>query len=194
MSDRSLDAAYFEGIFASDDDPWQLASSAYERAKFDQTIAALGDRRYRRTIEIGCAHGVLTAQLLALCDTLIAIDISTAAIAKARSRLGPKPGLTLAHMAFPREVPPATGFDLAVLSEVAYYWSDQDLERAAHWIEAHVASGGYILLVHYTGETDYPQSGDGAVGFLKDALGQAVTEEQRSERHDRYRLDLWRRR
>ncbi|QVM82369.1 SAM-dependent methyltransferase [Novosphingobium decolorationis] len=193
MSDRSLDAAYFEGIFASDDDPWQLASSAYERAKFDQTIAALGDCRYRRAIEIGCAHGVLTARLLAHCDTLLAIDISAAAIAKARSRLGTKPGLTLARMAFPREAPPATGFELAVLSEVAYYWSDEDLERAAQWLETHVDSGGYILLVHYTGETDYPQSGDRAVGFLKDALGEAVAEE-RGDRHDRYRLDLWRRR
>ena len=128
------------------------------------------------------------------CDTLLAIDISAAAIAKARSRLGKKPGLTLARMAFPREAPPATGFDLVLLSEVVYYWSDEDLERTAQWLDAHVAFGGHILLVHYTGETDYPQSGDGAVGFLKDALGEAVIEEQRSERHNCYRLDLWRRR
>ena len=193
MSNRSLDAAYFEGIFASDDDPWQLASSTYERAKFDQTIAALGDRRYRRAIEIGCAHGVLTARLLALCKTLLAIDISAAAIAKARLRLGTKQGLPLARMAFPGEAPRATGFDLAVLSEVAYYWSNEDLERAAQWLKTHVAPSGYILLVHYTGETDYPQSGDRAVGFLKDALGEAIAE-KRGERHDHYRLDLWQRR
>lgn len=192
MSDRSLDAAYFENIFSSSDDPWHLASSDYERAKFDRTIAALGSRRYRRAIEIGCAHGVLTGRLLALCDTLLAIDISAAAIAKAHKRLGTQPGLTLARMAFPGETPDAAGFDLAVLSEVVYYWSDDDIERAARWLDAHVASGGHILLVHFIGETDYPQTGDGAVGLLKALLGETIVDES-SERHARYRLDLWRR-
>ncbi|MFL9841892.1 SAM-dependent methyltransferase [Sphingomonas sp. ST-64] len=193
MSEKSLDAAYFEGIFASDDDPWDLASSAYERAKFDRTIAALGDRRYHRAIEIGCAHGVLTHRLLALCDTLLALDISAAALDKARSRLGNPPGLTLRQMAFPREAPGADGFDLALLSEVAYYWSVADLQRAAQWLAAHVTPGGHILLVHYIGATDYPQTGDGTVLILKDALREVIAEEA-SERHARYRLDLWRRR
>jgi Predicted methyltransferase (contains TPR repeat) len=192
MSDRSLDAAYFEGIFESDDDPWQLASSAYERAKFNQTIAVLGNRRYRRAIEIGCAHGVLTARLVTRCDTLLAVDISAAAIDKARARLGTRPGLMLERMAFPGEAPEHREFDLAVLSEVAYYWSDADLKRSARWLAANVAAGGHIVLVHYIGETDYPQSGDRAVELLKDALGEVIVEEC-SGRHARYRLDLWRR-
>ena len=193
MSDRSLEVSYFDGIFASDDDPWDLASSDYERAKFDRTIAALGDGRFRRAVEIGCAHGVLTARLLPLCETLLAIDISAAALAKARARLGTPPGLVLERMAFPGEAPHTTGFDLAVLSEVAYYWSDADLKDAAEWLDAHVTSGGHMLFVHYIGETDYPQSGDRAVRLLKNALRDTIVDEQ-SERHARYRLDLWRRR
>ena len=68
MTDRSLDAHYFEGIFAGDDDPWSLASSAYEAAKFAHTIGVLDDRRYASALEIGCAHGVLTERLAPLCE------------------------------------------------------------------------------------------------------------------------------
>ncbi|MBW4332215.1 nodulation S family protein [Stakelama sp. CBK3Z-3] len=193
MSEKSLDADYFDRIFASDDDPWDLASSDYERAKFDRTIAALGDRQYRSAIEVGCAHGVLTQRLFSLCETLIALDISAEALDQARERLGSPRGLTFQRMAFPREAPGANGFELALLSEVAYYWSVADLGRAAQWLSAHVEPGGHILLVHYIGETDYPQSGDAAVLHLKNALRDVVAEEK-SERHVRYRLDLWRRR
>lgn len=189
----SLGAGYFDDIFAGDEDPWDLASSAYEAAKFAKTHEALADRRYSRALEVGCAHGVLTGRLLDLCDTLLAIDISGQALAKARLRLGDRAGLALAHMAFPQEKPDGPPFDLVVLSEVAYYWGPSDLDRASSWLKAYVVTGGRVILVHYTGETDYPQSGDGAVETLWTDLEQNFSK-ARTERHDGYRLDLWERR
>jgi predicted TPR repeat methyltransferase len=191
-SGSSLDAAYFEGIFASDDDPWGLASSDYEAAKFEATHDALADRRYARALEIGCAHGVLTANLVGLCDTLLAVDISSKALAKARDRVGDRAGVELAQMAFPKETPEGPPFDLVILSEVAYYWGVVDLDRASEWLRGGVATDGRIILVHYIGETDYPHSGDEAVETLwNDLQGDFVVE--KAERHERYRLDLWRR-
>ena len=146
-SASSLDASYFDGIFASDDDPWRLASSAYERAKFDRTVEVLRDRRYARAFEIGCAHGVLTTRLATLCDHLFAVDISSKALALAQDRVGDHPGVTLAQMAFPAETPDGA-FDLVLLSEVAYYWGAADLDRTADWLVASVAPGGRVLLVH----------------------------------------------
>lgn len=193
MSGTSLNAAYFDGIFQADDDPWDLASSEYEAAKFRHTRDALSGRRYARALEIGCAHGVLTGQLIGLCDTLLAVDISTAALAKAHDRVGDRPGITLQLMAFPREVPDGPPFDLVILSEVAYYWGLVDLDRAAEWLRDHVAAGGRIILVHYTGETDYPQTGEGAVEALWAELAadfSVVT----AEKCEGYRLDLWKKR
>lgn len=92
MTRSSLDAQYFDDIFGSDDDPWDLASSAYEAAKFAHTHDVLPDRRYARALEIGCAHGVLTGYLAPLCDSLLAVDISAKALAQARARLGDQPG------------------------------------------------------------------------------------------------------
>lgn len=188
----SLGADYFEGIFASDEDPWNLASSEYERRKFDRTISALGERRYGNALEVGCAHGVLTKCLLPLCDRLLAIDISKTALRLARRRLGEQTGLELAQMAFPRDAPQGH-FDLCVLSEVAYYWDRDDLVASAAWLGQYVDTGGRVLLVHYTGETDYPMSADEAVDVLMRATGTAF-HPCREERHDRYRLDLWERR
>jgi predicted TPR repeat methyltransferase len=191
-SGASLDAAYFEGIFATDDDPWHLASSHYEAAKFKATHDALADRRYARALEIGCAQGVLTARLLGLCDTLLAVDISSKALAKARDRVGDRAGVELAQMAFPKETPQGSAFDLVILSEVAYYWDVVDLDRASGWLRDGVATGGRIVLVHFIGETDYPHSGDEAVEILWNDL-QSDFVVEKGERHERYRLDLWRR-
>jgi SAM-dependent methyltransferase len=192
MSD-SLDAGYFDGIFQNDDDPWGLATSAYEDAKFTRTIAALDDRRYAHAFEVGCAHGVLTERLAPLCDALLAVDISAAAIAKARVRLAAHPQAAFQRMAFPREAPSPGDFDLIMLSEVVYYWSDTDIALAAARIDQALAKQGRIILVHWIGETDYPQTGDDAVAKLWAALADSLAIET-TERTDAYRLDLWTRR
>ncbi|UVO50118.1 nodulation S family protein [Sphingomonas sp. SUN019] len=193
LPSRSLDAAYFDGIFAGNDDPWSLASSDYEAAKFARTIAVLADRCYASALEIGCAHGVLTRKLAPLCTDLLAIDIAAAAIEAARKRCAALPQVRFERMTFPLQTPTITMLDLVVLSEVAYYWSDEDLAECGEWLRDHVAAGGRILLVHFTEETDYPQSGDGATSKLQRLLGDAITV-ARAERADRYRLDLWARR
>jgi len=75
----------------------------------------------------------------------------------------------------------------------AYYWDLVDLDRASEWLRDQVVSGGRIILVHYTEETDYPHSGDEAVEALWTELGSDFAVEL-AERQDKYRLDLWNRR
>lgn len=193
MSARnSLPPAYFERMFAANADPWGFETSPYEQAKSAHMLAALGDRHYLSAFEIGCANGVLTQKLAACCEALLAVDVSETALAKARTRCASSKNVELAQMAFPGEAPNSRNFDLIVLSEVAYYWSDSDLAWAADRLSDMLAPGGDIILVHWTGETDYPQSGDGAVLALRNALS-AEVETLRRERKPEYRLDLWRR-
>ena len=189
----SLPADYFENMFQGTDDPWDLATSPYEQAKYADTIKALAGRSYRHGFEIGCAKGVLTLQLAQHCSRLLAIDVSETALAAARERCAEFQSVSFSRMAFPREAPSHTQFDLVVLSEVAYYWDDADLIRAAHWLTDHVSTGGDVLLVHWIGETDYPQSGDDAIEKLGDAI-QLPMDVLCAERREKYRLDLWRRR
>ena len=83
--------------------------------------------------------------------------------------------------------------DLLILSEVVYYWSDDDIAKAARWMIRHVRPGGDLLLVHWTGQTDYPQQGDRAVEVLAAHMAPHI-EVLIQDRTPLYRLDLWRRR
>lgn len=188
---NTLEPAYFETMFRETRDPWDLETSVYEQAKFDDTIAALSGRIYRHGFEVGCAKGVLTLKLAPLCSALLSIDVSETALGAAGRRTEPFDHVAFERMAFPGEAPDAQ-FDLVMLSEVAYYWDDADLERAADWLKAHILPGGDLLLVHFTGDTDYPQSGDDAVEKLFASLARNMTVIA-AHRRPRYRLDLWRR-
>ncbi|WP_188062262.1 SAM-dependent methyltransferase [Sphingobium sp. KCTC 72723] len=187
----SLGHDYFETMYRGTDDPWDLESSAYERDKYAHSIGALAGRTYELGFEIGCAKGVLTQSLATQCHALLAIDVSETALKAARERCAALDHVSFGRMIFPGRAPIGSAFDLIILSEVAYYWDAHDISRAAQWIATHIAPGGDILLVHWTGETDYPQSGDDAVIKLQAALALAITVIT-TERMPHYRLDLWR--
>jgi SAM-dependent methyltransferase len=188
---QSIDADYFEGLYRADTDPWGFATSAYEQAKYDATLAALGTERSRRALEVGCAIGVLTARLALVCDHLLAVDVSETALAAARSRCADLANVELRKMSLPAEAPDGQ-FDLIVLSEVAYYWDDVDLARMGELLKRIMQPGGRVLLVHWTGETDYPQTADAAVDGLMRAAGIEFSVAL-ADRTGDYRLDLWRR-
>lgn len=190
--EHSIEPEYFEALYREKSDPWSFASSPYEAAKYDRTLAALPAERLGSLLEVGCANGVLTARLGKRCEALLAVDVSDTALEAARRRCADQPHIRIEKRQLPQEQPQGC-FDLVLLSEVLYYWDSEDLARIAAWLVRATGSGGHILLVHWIGETDYPKSGDDAVTTLRDLLGDAV-EEQLAERHNRYRLDLWLRR
>lgn len=147
-------AGAFAALYRSGEDPWSLSDRWYEERKYALTLAILPRRRFRRGFEPGCSIGVLTAQLATRCDALIAADIIPQAIATARARVD--------HPAVEFRVGgiedwPEGRFDLIVLSELAYYLSDEQFAAAlaravdaldpdgvlvaAHW--RHPIPGGY---------------------------------------------------
>lgn len=188
----SLPPSYFEDLYGRDPDPWRFATSDYERAKYAATLAALPHPRYRRALEVGCSIGVLTAQLAGRCDELLAVDVVEAALAQARERCRDLPAVAFERMRLPGEMPPGR-FDLILLSEVAYYWDRADVALAAERLWDALEPGGDLLLVHWTGKTNYPLSADEAVDLFVDRLGSGA-EPLAASRHERYRLDLLRRR
>jgi hypothetical protein len=83
---------------------------------------------------------------------------------------------------------PAGSFDLIVLSEVVYYLDAGDVVRLADRVRGSVEPGGHVLLVHWTGTTDYPLSGDDAAELFMTALGRSA-HRVRQQRTQAYRLD-----
>lgn len=186
--DRSLDAAYFDRLYAETDDPWSFATSPYERDKYDATLAALPRLSYQAGLEIGCSIGVLTHRLALRCADLLAVDISMAALERAKERNADRPQARFACMNLPAELPEGR-FDLIMLSEVVYYWSRADVAHVAGFVGRALEPGGTVVLVHWLGPTDYPLTGDEAVeAFIADTAGFLAP--TRQERTEQYRLDL----
>jgi hypothetical protein len=84
-------------------------------------------------------------------------------------------------------------FDLILLSEIVYYLCAEDVARLAARVLLSLALEGDVALVHWTGETDYPLTGDEATDLLIESMGQSVHVQHR-ERSDAFRLDIVRRR
>lgn len=189
----STPPAYFDHLYEASDDPWDFETSEYEARKFAITLAALPRPRYRRALEIGCAIGVLTAALAPRCEALLAIDLAERALGRARARCRPWPHVTFERMYLPAEYP-AGCFDLVLLSEVGYYWSEGDLTLARERIIAGLEPGGHLLLVHWTESSpDYPLTGDRVHQKFLDRPGHLLAH-LRGQRFDTFRLDLFARR
>lgn len=187
---ESLPPSYFEEVYRAKDDPWDFETSQYEAAKYAATLAALPQESYRMAWEIGCSIGVLTEKLAAHCDDLLAIDVSERALQKARARCRQWPQVRFKTMRFPEEMP-AERFDLILVSEVGYYLSVGDWQRARAIIAEKLNLGGHVILVHWTPTVhDYPQTGDAVHdSFLQETA--AGWRHLSGRREDKYRLDVF---
>ena len=182
-----MSVEYFEELYRADPDPWDLATSDYERGKHVATIGALDGRRPARAAELGCSIGVLTARLAAVCGELLAIDAAPSAVERARERTAGLPNVTVARGSIPDDVP-AGPLDLVVCSEVLYYGDAAWLEETWRRVRAALAPGGSALAVHWRGPVrHYPLSGDAVHARLRARCEGLV--HARSEDHPRFLLD-----
>ncbi len=184
----SLTPDYFAERYAADPDPWRFETSDYERAKYAATLDALPRPRYASALEVGCSIGVLTEQLARRCDALLALDVAEIALDRARERCAGLHHVSFVRAQVPEAYPDGT-FDLVLLSEVVYYLAAEDVALLVGRVHDTLVPGGDIVLVHWTGETHYPLSGDEAAeAFIARAAG--FTTVRRATRTDEYRLDV----
>ena len=188
----TLQPAYFDAVYASDNDPWNFASSAYEREKYAATIDSLPKTRYTCAFEVGCSIGVFTRDLASRCDALLAIDAAATPLREAARRCAGFPQVRFEQMFVPTEWPEAA-FDLIVLSEVVYYLHATDVERLAKRVTKTLAPSADVVLVHWTGATNYPLTGDQAAELFIVAMGQDAYVHSHV-RYPSFRLDVLRRR
>ncbi len=187
-STGSFAAEYFDRLYAADPDPWDFESSPYETAKYAATLDALPRKYYGAGLELGCSIGVLTRLLSDRCESLLAIDLSEAALDRAKLRCADLPKVRFERRDLSREFP-AGSFDLIIVSEVAYYLSPADLHLFYDRLCAAAAPGCHVLLVHYLGATNYPLTADQVhEAFLMQTASRSTT--LLACRTAAYRLDL----
>ena len=154
-----LQREYFEKLYAESPDPWEFATSEYERRKYEQTLEVLQGRRFKRALEVGASIGVFTEMLVPYCDELLAVDTSERAVELARERLFGQ-NVRIEQRTLPEDMPGGP-FGLIVASEVLYYLPQETVLLALRSFEEELASGGALLAVHWRKETrTYPLQGD----------------------------------
>jgi SAM-dependent methyltransferase len=124
QQDRSIHnkiSSFFEDLWRQGD-PWDLHTSAFERAKYARQMEVLGDERFGRVLEIGCGAGAFTALLARQARHVTAIDISPTAISQAKSRFGTSSIIEFREGNIMDEQLRCIGpWDLIVISETIYY-------------------------------------------------------------------------
>ena len=155
-----LQREYFEKLYAESPDPWEFATSEYERRKYEQTLQVLQGRKFERALEVGASIGIFTEMLAPYCNELLAVDTSERAVALARKRLSSRENVRVEQRTLPEEMPGGP-FGLIVASEVLYYLPEETMLLTLRRFEQELSPGGTLLAVHWRKETrTYPLQGD----------------------------------
>ncbi len=147
---------FFDGLW-NQGDYWKLETSAFEQARYARLMEILGDRRYSRTLEIGCGAGAFTRLLAGVSGHVVALDVSPAAIERARAQgAGGNVEFRVANVM--ETAPEEEGaWDLIVMNETVYYigwlYSFFDVSWLAHRLFTATAGGGRFLLANTFGDT-----------------------------------------
>lgn len=152
-----FDELYARGV----GDPWETHTAWYERRKRATVLACLPAERYRHAAEPACGTGALTGDLAARCDRISASDFAGSAVAQTAAAAPPHVDVARVTLPDPAALP--SGIDLAVLSEVLYYLSDDDLAAVVDRLAEAVEPGGDVVLVHWDGwPAEAPRDGAAA--------------------------------
>lgn len=145
------DLRHFEALYAASDDPWQVRESWYERRKRDVLLACLDRARYAHAFEPGCGNGEMSAALARRCDAVLACDGAANAVAAARARVDAigDCDIRVEQRSLPGEWPRGAGFDLIVISELAYYFDAAAIAAMVDAVQATLMDGGLLVLCHW---------------------------------------------
>lgn len=184
-----MDNSYFHEMYRTSDDPWGFNTRWYEERKYQLTLAALPQRRYRNAFEAGCSIGVFTEMLAGRCDKLLAVDLSGRATEIAAERLAPLASRVQVQTRDFVEDWPSGQFDLIVLSEVLYYLDPTQFEAVVRQSREALTDDGDLVAVHWRRRVaEYPTSGD----VVHDLLSKTDLSRIAGYRDCDFRLDIYR--
>jgi ubiquinone/menaquinone biosynthesis C-methylase UbiE len=162
MVDRKLSnekaQSFFEELWKRGD-PWDLETSEFEQAKYDQELAMLNARRYERALEIGCGTGSFTRRLASICDKILALDVSPSAILRAREAAKGLSSVEFREQNIVEfDLQKEGSWDLIVMSETIYYlgwlYSFFDVAWLASQLIGVTSPGGQLLMANTCGGID----------------------------------------
>jgi SAM-dependent methyltransferase len=143
----SLDA-HLDQVFEQAD-PWNYADSPREFDRFRSALNLLdrarNERIYESAFEVGCAEGMFTEMLAARCHSLLAVDITRAALARAAERSAGK-GVTFRRWDVLTEPVPVNPDLLVLMDVLEYFFRPADVKTARDKLVSALQPGAHLLL------------------------------------------------
>jgi 2-polyprenyl-3-methyl-5-hydroxy-6-metoxy-1,4-benzoquinol methylase len=141
-------------LYRSKCDPWgaTLRRFRYQRQKYETLISMLPRRQYDNVLDVGCGLGEFARQLTPYAGQILAIDISSEAIAQARRMSKGLAKVRYAQADIYDFGAHGRCFDLIVLADVLYYMTpltDRMLKVLAEKIAGLLAPDGLLLLANH---------------------------------------------
>jgi SAM-dependent methyltransferase len=189
---------FFETKYGMAADPWNFSNDPYELSRYDAVIASLaasdegtsGQPHFARAFEPGCSIGVLTERLAPVCDFIFATDISSIAVARARTRCAAYPHVSIEQGSVADTNPGPV--DLIVLSEIGYYCTAIELHQWTSRLLQNLQPGGTLIAAHWLGfSADHLLSGDHVHSVLHNLAWESNCALTLTQRTDNFRLDKW---
>lgn len=154
-SASAFDRHHFETVFTQTTDPWSYVTP-YEQLKYEQTLGLLPMGAIGRALELACAEGRFTRQLVPRVAELLASDISSVALERARAACSGMSTVQFVQLDLVKDPLPGP-FDVIVCSEVLYYVGSTDaLLAVGEKLRDALVPGGRLILAHTNVAIDDP--------------------------------------
>ena len=128
-------------------DPWRYEENPDDARRRDVLLSELPERPYRSVLDIGCGEGFITRRLPG--ERILAVDLSEAAILRARERPDPRIEFRRGDIFGIVELAAGERFDLVVITGVLYpQYIGAAHSLVYHLVDQVLAPGGVLASVH----------------------------------------------
>jgi 2-polyprenyl-3-methyl-5-hydroxy-6-metoxy-1,4-benzoquinol methylase len=137
-------------VFESHEDPWDYATAPYQVDRIRREVGMLdavrGAHRFGAALEVGCAEGLFTEELVPLCDSLLAADISSVALARAGRRLQGCERVQFVKWDLRVDPVPGTYDLIVIIHALEYVRNPLHIRQARTKLVNSLHPGGYLLM------------------------------------------------
>jgi 2-polyprenyl-3-methyl-5-hydroxy-6-metoxy-1,4-benzoquinol methylase len=136
--------------FEPREDPWDYTTVSYQRDRILSEVAMLdvvhGAAPFASALEVGCAEGLFTEVLAPRCASLLAADISSLALSRARRRLQEHQHVHFAQWDLRVDPLPETYDLIVIIHALEYIRNPLYVRRARTKLVNSLRPGGYLLV------------------------------------------------
>lgn len=142
-------SASLDQLFDASPDPWRYDSPAerYRHSIAEDFVARIdASAALDRVLEIGCAEGAFTERLAPHCRSLLSLDVSPAALDRARRRRDWAASVAFARFDLLRDTIPGRYTAIVVMDVLTYFESVAQLRAIRAKIVDAIEPGGWLLV------------------------------------------------